>query len=67
MGAMFDWDAEVVTCEPEYYRWNQWFFLQFLKAGLAYRTKSTSTGARTTGRSPASRSRGPIGTAGGAA
>jgi len=41
MGAMFDWDAEVVTCEPEYYRWNQWFFLQFLKAGLAYRTKST--------------------------
>ncbi len=40
MGAVFDWDAEVVTCEPEYYRWNQWFFLQFLKAGLAYRTKS---------------------------
>jgi leucyl-tRNA synthetase len=40
MGATFDWDAEVVTCEPEYYRWNQWFFLQFLKAGLAYRQKS---------------------------
>jgi leucyl-tRNA synthetase len=40
MGAMFDWDAEVVTCDPSYYRWSQWFFLQFLKAGLAYRTKS---------------------------
>ena len=41
MGAMFDWVAEVVTCDPAYYRWNQWFFLQFYKAGLAYRTKST--------------------------
>ena len=40
MGAMFDWDAEVVTCEPEYYRWNQWLFLQFLEAGLAYRRMS---------------------------
>ncbi len=40
MGAGFDWDAEVVTCEPEYYRWNQWFFLKFLEAGLAYRAKS---------------------------
>jgi leucyl-tRNA synthetase len=41
MGATFDWDNDVVTCEPEYYRWNQWFFLRFLEAGLAYRTKST--------------------------
>ncbi|HXG27154.1 MAG TPA: leucine--tRNA ligase [Candidatus Binatia bacterium] len=40
MGATFDWDAEVVTCDPEYYRWNQWFFLKFLEAGLAYRQKS---------------------------
>jgi len=40
MGATFDWDAEVITCEPEFYRWNQWFFLQFLKAGLAYRQVS---------------------------
>jgi leucyl-tRNA synthetase len=37
MGAMFDWDSEVVTADPEYYRWNQWFFLKFLEAGLAYR------------------------------
>jgi leucyl-tRNA synthetase len=37
MGATFDWGAEVVTCLPEYYRWNQWFFLKFLEAGLAYR------------------------------
>ena len=37
MGAMFDWSHEVITCLPEYYRWNQWFFLQFLKRGLAYK------------------------------
>jgi leucyl-tRNA synthetase len=37
MGATFDWSSQVVTCDPAYYRWNQWFFLQFLKAGLAYR------------------------------
>ena len=40
MGATFDWDSEVVTADPDYYHWNQWFFLQFLKAGLAYRAKS---------------------------
>ena len=37
MGAMFDFDAEVVTCLPEYYRWNQWFFLKFFEKGIAYR------------------------------
>ena len=37
MGAIFDWDREVITCDPEYYSWNQWFFLQFYKHGLAYR------------------------------
>jgi leucyl-tRNA synthetase len=37
MGSTFDWSSEVITCEPEYYKWNQWFFLKFLEAGLAYR------------------------------
>ena len=37
MGAIYDWDKEVVTCTPEYYKWNQWFFLKFYKTGLAYR------------------------------
>jgi leucyl-tRNA synthetase len=40
MGAMFDWEREVVTCQPDYYRWSQWFFLQFYKHGLAYRSRS---------------------------
>jgi leucyl-tRNA synthetase len=38
MGPMYDWDREVVTCLPEYYRWNQWIFLQFYRTGLAYRS-----------------------------
>ena len=37
MGGMFDWDAELATCDPEYYRWNQWLFLQLYNKGLAYR------------------------------
>jgi leucyl-tRNA synthetase len=37
MGAMIDWSRTFATCEPEYYRWNQWIFLQMLKRGLAYR------------------------------
>jgi leucyl-tRNA synthetase len=40
MGAMFDFDSEVVTCEPEYYRWNQWFFIEFFERGLAYREEA---------------------------
>jgi leucyl-tRNA synthetase len=40
MGATFQWSAEVVTALPEYYRWNQWIFLKFLEAGLAYRAKA---------------------------
>jgi len=37
MGTMFDWNAMIVTCTPEYYKWNQWLFLQFYKHGLAYK------------------------------
>ncbi|MBI2936440.1 MAG: leucine--tRNA ligase [Chloroflexi bacterium] len=40
MGAAFNWGQEIVCCLPEYYRWNQWLFLQFLKHDLAYRTKA---------------------------
>ncbi len=40
MGFAYDWDREVSTCEPEYYRWNQWFFLKMLEGGLAYRKQS---------------------------
>ncbi|MDA2913712.1 leucine--tRNA ligase [Acidobacteriia bacterium AH_259_A11_L15] len=39
-GISYDWDSEVSTCEPQYYRWNQWFFLKMLERGLAYRKKS---------------------------
>ncbi len=37
MGGMFNWDHELATCMPDYYRWNQWLFLQLYKNGLAYR------------------------------
>jgi leucyl-tRNA synthetase len=37
IGCMYDWDAELMTCSPEYYKWNQWLFLQLYKKGLAYR------------------------------
>ncbi|HYG61924.1 MAG TPA: leucine--tRNA ligase [Thermoanaerobaculia bacterium] len=37
MGTMIDWRREIVSADPEYYRWTQWLFLQFFKHGLAYR------------------------------
>ena len=41
LGFSYDWDAtEVTTCLPDYYRWNQWFFLKMLERGLAYRKSS---------------------------
>ncbi|MBU1701784.1 MAG: leucine--tRNA ligase [Candidatus Eisenbacteria bacterium] len=40
LGFMFDWDHEVQTIDPDYYRWTQWVFLQLHKAGLAYRDKA---------------------------
>ena len=40
MGLSYDWERELATCEPEYYRWNQWIFLQFFKKGLAYKKSS---------------------------
>jgi leucyl-tRNA synthetase len=40
MGAMIDWRREMVSADPEYYRWTQWFFLQFFLNDLAYRKKA---------------------------
>ena len=40
IGAVYDWSREVITCQPEYYKWTQWFFLKLYQAGLAYRGKA---------------------------
>jgi len=40
MGFSYDWEREVSTCNPDYYRWNQWMFLKMLERGLAYKKGS---------------------------
>jgi leucyl-tRNA synthetase len=40
LGLSYDWNREATTCSPEYYKWNQWFFIRMLEKGLAYRKSS---------------------------
>lgn len=40
IGAIYDWEREIICCLPEYYHWNQWFFLKMYQHGLAYRAKA---------------------------
>lgn len=49
LGLSYDWDRVIATCYPEYYKWNQWFFLKFFEKGLAYKKKAPVNWCETCG------------------